>query len=72
MWNRLSLVSPFLKSEVIQVNSIIATDSIFKLNDTRNIKYFTTKEVSTGPVEDDLAGGILVINYEASLDTTIN
>ena len=66
------MVSPFLKSEVIQVNSIIATDSIFKLNDTRNIKYFTTKESGSGPIEDDLTGAIIVVNYEASLDTTIN
>jgi hypothetical protein len=54
------------------VNSIVASDSIYKLNDAKTIKYFTTKEVGTGPVEDSLTGAIIVINYEASLDTTIN
>lgn len=69
MWNRLSLVSPFFKSYVVQVNTIRASDSIFKLGDPEPIPYFTTKAVGSGPVEDDLVGGILVINYEASLDT---
>jgi hypothetical protein len=68
----LSLVSPFMKSHVIQMNSILATDSIFKVNDTKTIKYLSTREVAAGPVDDDLSGGILVINYEASMDTTIN
>jgi hypothetical protein len=36
------------------------------------MKYFTTKEKGSGPVEDDLSGAIIVINYESSLDTTIN
>ena len=72
MWNRLSLVSPYLKSEVVQVNTIIASDSIYKLNESNSIDYFTIKTAAIGPVEDDLTGGIIVINYEASLDTTIN
>ena len=72
VWNRLSLVSPFLKSQVIQVNTIIASDSIVKLNDSKTLEYFTVKEVGSGPVDDDLTGAIIVINFEASLDTIIN
>ena len=73
VWNRLSLVSPLLKSEVVQVNTIIASDSIVKLNDdSKTQEYFTVKVVGSGPVEDDLTGAIIVINYEASLDTIIN
>ena len=45
---------------------------MFKINSTKTFEYFTTKSESTGPVDDDLTGAILVINYEASLDTTIN
>jgi hypothetical protein len=54
------------------VNSIIATESVLKLYDTKTIKYFITKEVGTEPVEENLSGVILVINYEATLDITIN
>lgn len=71
-WNRLSLVSPFQKSQVIQQNSIVASDSISRLGDAKTIKYFTTKEVSNGPVEDSLTGAIIAIVFEASLDTTID
>jgi hypothetical protein len=54
------------------MNSVEASDSIYKLNDAETTEYFTTKEVGTGPVEDSLTGAIIVINYEASLDTTVN
>ena len=54
------------------MNSIIASDSIIKINDAKTYEYFTIKEVSSGPIDDDLAGAVLVLNYEASLDTTIN
>lgn len=72
MWNRLSLVSPFLKSQIVQVNTIIANDSIVKLNDSKTLEYFKVKEVGSGPVNDDQTGAIIVINYEASLDTIID
>jgi hypothetical protein len=72
VWNRLSLVSPFLKSQIVQVNTIIANDSIVKLNDSKTLEYFKVKEVGSGPVDDDLTGAIIVINYEASLDTIID
>jgi hypothetical protein len=32
-WNRLSIVSPFMRGLVIQVNTIKASDSIIKIND---------------------------------------
>ena len=54
------------------MNSVIASDSFIKMNSAKTIKYFTVKEVASGPVEDSLKGALLVINYEASLDTTIN
>ena len=57
---------------MIQMNSFIASDSFIKMNSAKTIKYFTVKEVASGPVEDSLKGALLVINYEASLDTTIN
>lgn len=57
---------------MIQMNSVIASDSFIKMNSAKTIKYFTVKEVASGPVEDSLKGALLVINYEASLDTTIN
>ena len=50
----------------------MATDNIFYVNSEKTYEYFTTKEVAAGPVDDDLAGAIIVINYEASLDTIIN
>ena len=53
------MVSPYLKSEVVQVNTIIANDSIFKLNESNTINYFTIKTAAIGPVEDDLTGGIV-------------
>ena len=70
VWNRLSLVSPFMRSNVIQTNSIIASDSIIKINDAKITEYFTTKEVGSGPVDDDLIDAVLVLNFETSLDTT--
>jgi hypothetical protein len=70
LWNRLSLVSPFMRSNVIQTNSIIASDSIIKINDAKITEYFTTKEVSSGPVDDGLVDAVLVLNFETSLDTT--
>ena len=57
---------------MIQMNSVIASDSFIKMNSAKTIEYFTVKEVASGPVEDSLKGALLVINYEASLDTTIN
>ena len=45
---------------------------MFEMNSTKTFEYFTIKSESTGPVDDDLTGAILVINYEASLDTMIN
>lgn len=42
------------------------------LNSSSTYEYFTTKDVGSGPVDDDLTGGVIVINYEASLDTVIN
>ena len=45
---------------------------MFEMNSSKTFEYFTTKTESTGPVDDDLTGAILVINYEASLDTMIN
>jgi hypothetical protein len=61
-WNHLSLVSPFLKSKVVQVNTIVATDSIYTVNQSKTFEYFTTKDVGSGPVDDDLKGGVIVIN----------
>ena len=42
------------------------------MNSVKTVDYFTVKEIASSPVEDDLNGAVLVINYEASLDTTIN
>ena len=68
----MSLVSPFLKTEIVQRNSVVASDSFIKINDAKTIEYFTVKSFSAGPVEDNLKGAIIVINYEASQDRTIN
>ena len=46
VWNRLSLVSPLLKSEVVQVNTIIASDSIVKLNEDSKTQEFYAKDKS--------------------------
>jgi hypothetical protein len=54
------------------MNSVIASDSYLKMNSAKTIEYFTVKEVNSGPVEDSKQNALLVLNYEASLDTTIN
>ena len=43
-----------------------------KLRDAKTMEYFTVKDESSGPVEDGIEEVILVLNYEASLDTIIH
>jgi hypothetical protein len=71
-WNRLSMFSPFMRRLVIQVNTIKASDSIIKINDAETHQYFTTLESGSGPLDDNLKNAVLVLNFEASLDTIIN
>lgn len=69
-WYRLSLNSPTLKSMTIEQNSVLARDNIFNF-DQKTYTFFNSKQVSSGNVEDDLKNAIIVINYEASLNTTV-
>ncbi len=49
-----------------------ASDNVSSVHGAEIYTFFESKDVSSGPVEDDLTNGILVINFGASLDTTIS